>query len=362
VEASRKRHADDRDDDVDAGLANRFGLLEADGQVHQWTSPLASRLMLAGHTPRVSACAFSADSQVMATGSSDCTLSLWRVDTGTCFTTLYGHAAGVKACAFSPDGTTLVSAGGRDKMLKLWSMSTLACHATLAGHTASACCCAVSPNSRLVMSGSSDCTVRVWHSTTGECLMTLKVGHASNVLTCKFGMDGTTIAAAATNVGFKSWILPTTTGTEHGSTTWDDNDNLLDVASSFSPSGASYLAACTDYALRLWDVSTGACRMTLHGHTSVVLACAFSPGGTLIASGDAHGTLKLWEADMGSCLRTVSQLCAGPLSVCAFSPDGCTLLAGGASLQLLPDPLALPRRQRPRRTPPQTAPTTGQTQ
>lgn len=55
-------------------------------------------------------------------------------------------------------------------------------------------------------------------------------------------------------------------------------------------SGSSY----QDFAIRLWDVESGALLRILDGHTHGVDALEFSPNGQMLASATYDGTLRLW--------------------------------------------------------------------
>ena len=63
----------------------------------------------------------------------------------------------------------------------------------------------------------------------------------------------------------------------------------------FSPDGGTLAGASYDDTIHLWDVSTGAHKRTLTGHTSWIRSIAFSPDGVTLASGSADGTVLLWE-------------------------------------------------------------------
>jgi uncharacterized protein with WD repeat len=57
-----------------------------------------------GHTDTVNSVAFSPDGRLLASGSSDKTIKLWEVATGSEVRTLTGHTGWVNSVAFSPTG------------------------------------------------------------------------------------------------------------------------------------------------------------------------------------------------------------------------------------------------------------------
>jgi len=81
---------------------------------------------LSGHSAAITALAFSRDGAMLASGSADFTVKLWKVPSGDPIRTLGGLAGGhsntVISVAWSPDGARLISSGMHDKTY-LWRVS-----------------------------------------------------------------------------------------------------------------------------------------------------------------------------------------------------------------------------------------------
>jgi serine/threonine protein kinase/sugar lactone lactonase YvrE len=227
---------------------------------------------LEGHIDIVRCVAFSPDGTTLASGSWP-GLEFWRVSDGTLLRTLTGDSTYIETVAFSPDGTTVVTSTWEG--LGIWMVSDGKRLRTLGGFLRpwplfySA---AISPDGTTIMSGGSDYTVRLWRVSDGALLRTL-AGHTGGVDSVAFSPDGATLASGS----------------------WDNT-------------------------VKLWRGSDGALLRTLEGHTESVMRVAFSPDGTTLASGSADHTVKLWRVSDGTILRTLEG------NIMAFSPDG-TILA-----------------------------------
>ncbi len=80
-----------------------------------------STYQINGHRDFVRSVAWNHDGTQLASGSSDNTIKIWKVDTGTLLHTLNDHRGWVNSVAWNPDGTQLAS-GSADKTIKIWNI------------------------------------------------------------------------------------------------------------------------------------------------------------------------------------------------------------------------------------------------
>ncbi len=105
--------------------------------------------------------AISPDNQTIATGSFDCHIHLWKVETGEQICTLRGHLDRVGAVAFSPDGQQLIS-GSWSKYIKVWDLRKGEEMYTLKGHSDEVMSLTYSPDGKTIVSGGADSTIKIW--------------------------------------------------------------------------------------------------------------------------------------------------------------------------------------------------------
>jgi len=97
--------------------------------------------------------AFSADGKLLATGTDDQMIRLWRVDNGTLVRTLSAHAGVVTSFAFSPDGKWMAS-GNAAPSITLWKCRDWSVAETITGMVGSADSLLFSPDTRYLASES----------------------------------------------------------------------------------------------------------------------------------------------------------------------------------------------------------------
>ena len=88
---------------------------------------------------------------------------------------------------------------------------------------------------------------------------------------------------------------------------------------SFSPDGNT-VASCGGHSIiKLWNINTGECFLTIQEKASYTIN--FNYDGLILASGHTSGIVKLWDTNNGQCIQTLGNF-GKPIVSMAFSDDG----------------------------------------
>ncbi|WP_330268571.1 helix-turn-helix domain-containing protein [Streptomyces griseorubiginosus] len=294
----------------------------SDGTVRVWRTAERRQTAVLAATGKVRSVAFGPGGRTLAAGvvgAAGGAVRVWDVTTRRVLADLTTDAP-VRAVAYAPDGRTLAAADS-DGTVTLWRAT--GAHrpiATFTGHRDSVDALAYSPDGRTLASGGSDHTVRLWDTVRHRPLAVL-AGHTAGVLGVAFAPDGRTLASGGADRVVRLWDRARLKSTAALTGTSDDVN-----AVAFTPDSTTVIGAAGDGAVRLWDVRSHRITTTLSGHTDYVLGVATDPGGTLLATAGFDESVVLWDLSR-------SALTARPFTEvwhAAFSPDGRTLAAADA--------------------------------
>ncbi|MBD2325731.1 AAA-like domain-containing protein [Alkalinema sp. FACHB-956] len=244
------------------------------------------------HQGGVLAVDISPDGQLIATGSNDKTVKIWRQD-GTLLNTL-PHSATIHRLAFGPDSQYLVT-GGLDGTINLWRVDgTLV--KTIQGHPAPVWGVAFSPNGQLLASASGDSTIKIWHLD-GTLKATLR-GNQKSVWGVAFSANSQYLVSVGVDRTVRFWTVDgklLKTQTDHQNAVWDI---ALCQASNL------FVSASGDRTAKIWRADGTLVRTLVGNHPMLGVAC--SRNGEYIATSGTDNWVKIWKSD-GTFIRNLKQ-------------------------------------------------------
>ena len=176
-----------------------------------------------------------------------------------------------------------------------------------------------------LVTGSADTTIRVWSLNGYETKLTINAP-VNNEVNCLLIFNTTTqvVVVAGLDQGnisiysLKDGRLIRTFRAHAGEV--DDLVRLMGSGNLVASSGKDRL-------IKIWDLASGACKLTLLGHTGEVMGLK-QISSQILASGSFDGTIKLWNLSTGKLIRTLTGHSDGiPLAVDLIN-NGQTLVSG----------------------------------
>ncbi|KAJ5934990.1 hypothetical protein N7466_004537 [Penicillium verhagenii] len=281
----------------------------------------ALKATLEGHDGGVWALEYHGNTLV--SGSTDRSVRVWDIERARCTQVFHGHTSTVRCLqivlpteigrdangrAMMMPKVPLIITGSRDSNLRVWKLpkpgdpvylpnapvaDDYDCPyfvRVLSGHSHSVR--AIAAHGDTLVSGSYDCTVRVWKISTGHVTYTL-TGHTMKVYSVVMDPKRNRCISGAMDHLVKIWSL------DDGSLLYnlDGHSSLVGL---LALQGDHLVSAAADSTLRIWDPQRGHCRNTLSAHTGAITC--FQHDGQKVISGSDR-TLKMWDVSNGNCIR-----------------------------------------------------------
>ncbi|MFI7642585.1 NACHT and WD repeat domain-containing protein [Nonomuraea sp. NPDC049400] len=235
------------------------------------------------------------------------------------------HTAVVSAIAYNPDGKTFVT-GDRRGVVQQWDVATRRPHGAPMGRpddgpdlSSVIHGVAFSRDGKILATGGADKTARLWDTATSRQIGAPFTGHRDAVGEVAISPDGTMLATLGWDRTGRLWDIATRKQT---GMLKDRNAGYESI--SFSPDGTRIVTGGDSGRTVLWDTASRQQLLLLADNYNSVNSVAFSPDGKLVAAAGGDGVARL--ADARTHLQLGTPMPA--LGAVALSPDGRMLAAG----------------------------------
>lgn len=242
-----------------------------------------------------------------------------------CLRTMEGHSGWVNSVSFSSDGSSIVS-GSLDCTARIWNTrSGTGTPLSVMKHERWVRVVAYSPdvNSRQIVTGCDDKFVRTWDVASGDTLHSFGPT-AGKIISVAYTPDGKRIFAGDDSGRLHSWDAASGESA-HVSTLGSSDSNIYSIA--FSPDGSLAVTASDDKQVRLWYSDPFQLRELLRGHTKPVTGAVFTHEGNMLISGSVDKTVRIWDVDTAVCLKVLD--C--PAQISAIAVIATTIAVGLSS-------------------------------
>ncbi|KAG5944181.1 hypothetical protein E4U53_006921 [Claviceps sorghi] len=267
--------------------------------------------------------AFAADSKTLASVSTDGTICLWDMESGTCKRSFSPGWSNWPKIALSPDLRT-IAMGGLEATTRLLDTKDWGQQEEAQSHRSRIADVVVSPDKTLAATASHDGEVRIWEVERGECLHRL-TGHKDDVHCVAFSPDGQTLASGSGDKTVRLWSVQSAECLQ----TWKGHFSAVRRIA-FAPDGKTVASFSDDETIRLWTVGSGS-SFAIKGQSETRSCIAFSNDSKTLASVDKTGSVALWDTASGDRTHVFRREDAAEPVALTFTPDDSAVLMGSSS-------------------------------
>ncbi|KAG6010646.1 hypothetical protein E4U21_005144 [Claviceps maximensis] len=267
---------------------------------------------------------FAADSKTLASVSTDGTICLWDIESGTCKRSFSPGWNNWPKIALSPDLKT-IAMGGLEATTRLLDTKDWSQQEEAQSHRSRIADVVVSPDKTLAATASHDGEIRVWEIERGECLHRLS-GHKDEVHCVAFSPDGKTLASGSSDKTVRLWSVQSNAECLQ---TWNGHFSAVRCVA-FAPDGRTVASFSDDETIRLWTVETGS-SFAIKGQSETQSCIAFSNDSMTLASVDNTGSIALWDTTTGNQTQVFRREDAVEPVALLFAPDDSAVLMGTSS-------------------------------
>jgi WD40 repeat protein len=287
----------------------------------------------AGHYASVEAVAWSHNGKLLATGSNDKTIILWRSSDGRQIRTLTGSSSGVVSIEFNKLDTSILTIT-RDGKINIWNIKTGEIKRTFAIQDTEFVCASFSPDGGRIVAGTEKSGVSIWDVGTGKMIQQLKAipedlyaqqhYEYESVKSVAYSSDSKYLVAGAGDQTAIVWNLEN--GKELAKLKHANSScSGCETKAFFTPDNNFVISAYSD-SIKVFDWKAKKLVRQMSNTEGSIEGLAISPDGRYAAS-IQYGRAEVWELNTGKHIFGTGSYESKNTSI-NFSPDGKYILTG----------------------------------
>ena len=276
---------------------------------------------LNGYQFVVDSLTFSPDGSQLISGGgrNEPFLKVWSVETGEELKSVRAQQTAIKAIAISPNSKVLATSG-QDSDVHLWNLDALNDQLIFFEQELSVMAMAITPDSKMLVSGALD-GIWLWTLRPRRPFYQL-LGYGNPVYALSIAPNGYVVASGHEDGQVKFWNI------REGNIEAEFRPHARPISGVYiTPDGKKLITASLDRTIKIWDLESGALLHQLLGHNQIIRSIALSPDGKLIASSSNDG-IRIWSVNTGRLVAKPYATDPEWVQSLAFSPDS-RLLASG---------------------------------
>lgn len=251
------------------------------------------------HDESVLALAMTGDSELLASGSRDGKIKVWRLVSGRCICRFpRAHAGGVSDISFSREGTQLLSCGF-DGVARIHGLRSGRALKEFRGHASFINSCTFTADGSQVVTGGSDGSVKVWDVRTTEEVYSIRPPQPNAVAEAAVQKvvlvprrSGQLIVCNRSNA---LYVMTMTGQLLHTLSLPDEAREHTFVSCVVSPRGRWLLGFAEDKQVHCFDLASHTWSHSFPAHDAEPIGIAHHPHRNIVATMARENTLKLWR-------------------------------------------------------------------
>jgi WD40 repeat protein len=287
-----------------------------------------------GHYSAVTAICYSYDGKLIATGSSDKTVKLWRRSDGLEIRSFQGIGSGIKQVSINNQLNSLMTVGenGVVTVFNLFTGSTIR-QFKLENDKFS--CAAFNPDGSRIITGSYKSYISVWDAATGNKVMDIRAVPATHEYaegydypeagSVAWSRDGKYIIAGVAD--YTAILWDSSTGNEIRKYKKIRSTCTSCISEAVITPDNKYIINTSDDTIKVFDRESGNLVKKLFGQSGSPEGLNISPDGRY-AGAIEYGVAQLWDLSTGILLTKSGNYSERKVLCMAISPDGKEFAAG----------------------------------